>query len=194
MRTGQKQPEKEWVKTFLPDASLRLSEHAPTLRIVDGYRLPYANEIRSYKSDGSAESDSERYETDILVLEEETSQRSKPRVVIEAKCSSITTHDAITYSHKASTHKQVHPYLRYGILIGDREQNPLPGRLFRHGAHFDFMLSWAGTQPTEQEFATFVRVLIDEVNASRLLEEIIFNSRSPKRKRFVCLHKPLRLE
>ncbi len=42
---------------------------------------------------------------------------------------SITTHDVITYSHKAATHRQVHPYLRYGILWVE-ENNILPGRLF----------------------------------------------------------------
>jgi hypothetical protein len=26
---------------------------------------------------------------------------------------------AITYSQKASTHRAVHPYLRYGIMLGD---------------------------------------------------------------------------
>ncbi|GAB4286004.1 MAG: hypothetical protein Kow0081_4020 [Candidatus Dojkabacteria bacterium] len=61
---------------------------------------------------------------------------------IEAKINSVTTHDAITYSQKAQTHKNVHSYLRYGILIGNRKDYALPGRLFRHGQHFDFMLSW----------------------------------------------------
>ncbi|GAI54911.1 unnamed protein product, partial [marine sediment metagenome] len=57
---------------------------------------------------------------------------------IEGKINSVTTHGAITYSQKASTHKNVHPYLRYGILLGNRKHYPLPGRLFRHGAYFDF--------------------------------------------------------
>ena len=31
----------------------------------------------------------------------------KLRVIIESKINSVTTHDAITYSHKAQTHKNV---------------------------------------------------------------------------------------
>ncbi len=45
--------------------------------------------------------------------------RWKPRVVVEAKLGKVTTNDAITYSQKASTHRAVHPYLRYGIMLGD---------------------------------------------------------------------------
>ena len=82
------------------------------------------------------------YETDLLVSEKVTDQKWKPRLIIEVKIKAVTTHDAITYSQKASEHKIVHPYLRYGILVGSREHYPLPGLLFRHGVHFDFMLSW----------------------------------------------------
>jgi len=128
--------------------------------------------------------------TDILVVEVETSQW-KPRVVVEAKLARITTHDAITYSQKAATHKQVHPYLRYGILLGKREHYPLPGRLFRHGSHFDFMISWVAEEATPEEFSDFVNLLLDEVTASRALEEMIYSSRNPKRKRYTALHKRL---
>jgi hypothetical protein len=52
-------------------------------------------------------------------------------------------------------HRQVHPYLRYRILIGEREGYPLPRRLFWHGMQLDFMLSWAGIEATEQESSDF---------------------------------------
>jgi hypothetical protein len=99
----------------------------------------------------------------------------------------------ITYSQKAATHKNVHPYLRYGILLGNRKHYPLPGRLFRHGAYFDFMLSWPAFEPTGVELDDLVRLIQDEVKASRDLEEIIFHSRDPKRPNYTCLHRPLRL-
>jgi hypothetical protein len=69
----------------------------------------------------------------------------KPQIIIEGKLNSVTTHDTITYSQKAATHRNVHPFLRlrYVILIGNRKYFPLLGRLFRHRAHFDFML-WLG--------------------------------------------------
>ena len=94
------------------------------------------------------------YETDILVGEHITDQIWKPRIIIEAKIGRITTHDAITYSRKALTHKNVHPYLRYGILIGNRSHHPLPGRLFRHGENFDFMQSWISYKPISFGVAT----------------------------------------
>ena len=135
------------------------------------------------------------YETDLLVTEHLPGGKWIPRVIVEAKCrGSITTHDAITYSHKAFTHRQVHPYLRYGILIGEREQYPLHGRLFRHGTQFDFMLSWNGREPTKGEMADFVDVLRKEVNASRIMEEIILDSRKQDRNHYTVLHKELRVK
>lgn len=116
-------------------------------------------------------------------------------VIVEAKRrGSITTHDAITYSHKAFTHRQVSPYRRYGILTGERVQHPLPGRLFRHGTQFDFMLSWVGTKPTDQEMADFVETLLKEVKASRTMEEIIFDGRKKGRKRYTLLHEEFKLK
>lgn len=114
--------------------------------------------------------------------------------MIEAKLFRITTHDAITYSQKAATHKQIHPYLRYGIMVGNRKKYPLPGRLFRHGAHFDFMLSWIGNEPTENELTILVAVIEDEIEASQRLEEIIYQSRSKNREHYTFYHKPLKLK
>jgi hypothetical protein len=148
------------------------------------------NEIKEY-SDAEPVYHSMKYETDILIYESKNEHLHKPRVVIETKIYSITTHDAITYSQKASTHKSVHPYLRYGIFLGGREHYPLPGRLFRHGAHFDFMLSWGGYEPEQKEWKSFKEIIKSEVIASRVLEEMIFNSRSKERKQYTVLHKPL---
>ena len=132
-----------------------------------------------------------KYETDILVYELTTVTNWTPRVVIEAKISRISTHDSITYSNKAQTHKNVHPYLRYGILIGNMKNDPLPGRLFRHGQQFDFMLSWKSFDATNEEWNNLIDILRLEVKASQSLEEIIFNSRSSNRERYTVLHKPL---
>ena len=107
---------------------------------------------------------------------------------------SITTHDAITYSQKALSHKTVHPYLRYGIMLGNRQRYPLPGRLYRHGAHFDFMISFAGTRPTELEMDRFTEIMGAEIAASRQLEKIIYESRLRDRDRYTVLHKRLCLK
>ena len=115
-----------------------------------GRKIPYGYEIRSYDKAGP-NSNVNQYETDLVILD--GSKHSwKPRVIVEAKKRSVSTHAAITYSQKALSHKTVHPYLRYGIMLGDRQHYPLPGRLYRHGAHFDFMISFAGTQPKKGDY------------------------------------------
>jgi hypothetical protein len=184
--------ETEWVSSFVQKLSTELvkAEHK-NLKAGEGKKLSYANEIRWYNTNGEeTETIPLKYETDILIYEEDNNVW-KPRVVIEAKKDTVTTHDAITYSQKALTHKHVHPYLRYGILIGNRLNYPLPGRLFRHGINFDFMLSWVHLNPTDKEWEVFIQIILDEVEASKYLEEMIFNSRSSQRKQYTMLHKPL---
>ncbi len=159
-----------------------------------GKKLTYAFEILSYSENGSNQNLGTAYETDILVYEKLGSDVWKPRVVIEGKLGRVTTHDAITYSQKALTHKNVHPYLRYGILLGYRKHYPLPGRLYRHGAYFDFMLSCQSIKPSDQELENLINLLLEEIQASMNLEEIFYNSRNPNRKRFTQLHRPLILK
>lgn len=103
----------------------------------------------------------------------------------------ITTHDALTYSGKAATHKQVHPYLRYGILVGSYGA-VLPSRLIRHGAHFDFMAVWEDADPNSAEWELLVDVLTDEVRSSRLLQSLLAKGARDKRS-FRLLHRPLKL-
>lgn len=135
-----------------------------------------------------------KYETDLLVLQKIEKERWKPRIIIEGKINSVTTHDAITYSQKASNHKNVHPYLRYGILLGNRKDYPLPGRLFRHGAYFDFMLSWEGFEPKKHEWKNFLDIISSEIEYSEQLEEILFKSRFKNRKRYTILQRRLYLK
>jgi hypothetical protein len=186
--------EKEWVGLVIKVIQNSLSVHGENFIVSQAAKLTYASEIRSYAGNDPQNYSRIAYETDILISEYFSGKKWKPRIVIEAKLGSITTHDAITYSQKASTHKNVHPYLRYGILIGDRQHYPLPGRLFRHGAYFDFMLSWEVFEPSAVELSNLLEILTEEVQASRHLEEIIYNSRSRNRKRYTFLHRPLRLK
>lgn len=185
--------EQEWVKTIIGKIEKSLKPFNSNLRVTDGLRLPYANEILTYNDDKPEQQNFIGYETDILIFEQIDESRWKPRIIIEAKINSISTHDAITYSQKAQTHKNVHPYLRYGILIGNRKDSPLPGRLFRHGQHFDFMLSWKLFEGNKSEWDTLIEILKLEYEASLTLDEIIFNSRSRDRKKFTSLHRPLKL-
>ena len=134
--------EREWVNSIYKKLEQELRLFNDNLRVSESRKLPYSSEILDYIEDKPNKQNFIKYETDFLVYEVMEDNKWKPRIIIEAKIDSVTTHDAITYSQKAQTHKNVHPYLRYGILIGNRKHHPLPGRLFRHGQHFDFMQSW----------------------------------------------------
>ena len=61
---------------------------------------------------------------------------SLPLVVIEVKYERLSTHDVLTYSTKAQKHKEIYPYLRYGLVIGG--VNKIPKRFFTHNIGFDF--------------------------------------------------------
>jgi hypothetical protein len=155
-------------------------------------KLAYEHEIASYGPE--RETRIAEFETDLAIVEQLEGKRWKPRVVVEAKVGSVTTHDAITYSQKAEAHRSVHSYLRYGIMLGDREHYPLPGRLYRHGAQFDFMASFVSFEPTEPEMRAFVDVLKLEIEASRTLEKILYESRRADRDRYTILHRKLILK
>ena len=183
--------EREWVKTLISRIENSLREKVDTIRVTEGFRLPYSSEIKEYSGNDPLEFNQVGYETDILVYEQFSTRNWKPRIIIETKINRVTTHDAITYSQKAQTHKNVHPYLRYGILIGNRKNYPLPGRLFRHGQHFDFMQSWKKFEPDKSEWCNLIEILENEIAASKILEEILFNSRSRTREKYTILHRRL---
>lgn len=186
--------EKDWIKSIIENIERLLRQTDGNIRVVEGHRLSYANEVVTYnKANKPDKQKSTGYQTDVLVYEQLDETTWKPRIVIECKLGKVTTHDAITYSQKAAAHKYVHPYLRYGILIGNREHYPLPGRLFRHGHHFDFMLSWKAFQADKKEMDKLVEIIIDEIQASKTLDEILFNSRAKNRDKYTSLHRPLKL-
>jgi len=154
-------------------------------------RIPYSQEIESYSEDWQPNYlNPMRFETDMVVYEK-VDGVVKPRVIVEAKLNRITTHDAITYIYKAEKHKAITPYIRYGIMIGEREHYPLPGRLFRHGTNFDFMFSFKGDMPDGTEWEAFVALIQREVLYSKQPEEMLHESRSPGRKRYYMMEKQL---
>ena len=184
--------EKVWVKELQPrlEAALQgLSFDGVRCGVETAHRLPYAFEILEYKKRLPVKTRAAGYQTDLLVWDEHTDGLWVPRVVVECKLGDVTTHDAHTYSAKANTHKHVHPYLRYGILIGNYGE-VVPSRLIRHGAYFDFMTVWSGTAASRDEWQMLIDVLTDEVRASRKLHDLL-GRRSTERKPFRLLHRPL---
>lgn len=185
--------EREWVETIARKLPKSPGFKSGKLGAHTGLRLPYGCEIREYKGN-QEQADTIRYQTDLLIVEATGTDTWIPRVVIEAKFSRITTHDAITYSQKAAAHRSVHPYLRYGIMLGNWGEAPLPGRLFRHGQHFDFMFSFKGARARDSEWKRFLRLVKDEVRASRATEQLTYGSRLKDRDRYTLLHRKLVLE
>ena len=95
-----------------------------------------------------------------------------PRVVLEFK-TSITTHYVLTYSAKARKHKQVYPYVRYGVVASEAAH--VAGRVFNHNESLDFCAAVANLDA--DALRTFVAGLFElEVAASRRLEGIFFGA------------------
>ena len=182
--------ERQWVEQLRPRLETKLaglSEGASKIRVETGRHLPYVLEVLAYGPGERVQTTKTEYQTDLLISDA-TDEAWTPRVVVECKLGRVSTHDALTYSTKASTHKNPHPYLRYGILIGGLK-GPLPLRLIRHGAHFDFMIAFDSEQPTRREWSDFVEVLEQEVRASRDMQRLL----TPGKNVYRLLHRPLKL-
>ena len=186
--------EREWVKNFTKklDAELK-SMRSAEVRAADGKRLAYACEVQRYSADDIPDVHTSKYETDILIADHFSDGSWIPRVVIECKLEDITTHDALTYSAKAATHRAVHPYLRYGFLAGARRDFGIPPRLVRHGEDFDFMLTWRGLRASPAEWKAFVATVKREVKTSRSLQDILQENRSHTRPKYDQIQSTVRL-
>lgn len=181
--------EKEWVELMEQQLNEHLVKRSRDLIVRVGMKIPYGFEITTYEPEPHGKVI--KYETDLVVLESDENDHWKPRLIIECKIKTINTHESITYSQKASNHKSVHPYLRYGIILGHRGSLPLPGRLIRHGANFDFMMSFSDLVPSQNEITDFVRVIRHEIEASQTLENLYYQSRKQSRLRYTLFHRRL---
>ena len=166
--------ETEWVEELGPRIADSLSQ--PGIFVKVGFRLPYALSVAGYRVETVepvAPPLLRKYETDLLIGEHiNTSSDWLTRVVIESKLGDLTTHDALTYSAKAATHKNVHPYLRYGMVIG-RHPGAVPGRLIRHGHQFDFMLTLPSETVSTEDLERLSQLLQDEIQASREIGRLL---------------------
>ena len=115
------------------------------------------------------------FQTDLCIFEEKSSEVLLPRVVFEFK-TKITTHDILTYSAKARKHKQVYPYLRYGLVASDMAS--VPRRFFVHNESIDFCAAISSRQ--SESLPDFFESLIKaEVAASTRLEGVSFGKDRP---------------
>ena len=110
------------------------------------------------------------FQTDLCVFEQTSNEVKLPRVVLEFKAG-ISTHDVITYSVKARKHKQVYPYLRYGVVVSN--EAVVPHRFFIHNEALDFFAPLKNT--TDAQLGHFFsRLILLEVKTSRQMERIAF--------------------
>ena len=116
------------------------------------------------------------FQTDLCVFDAKSVDVVIPRVVLEFK-TKITTHDVLTYSAKARKHKQVYPYLRYGLVVSD--EVVVPRRFFVHNDLLDFFAALKNLRAEELE-DFFSRLLTKEVETSRKLENVAFGGLRPK--------------
>lgn len=134
------------------------------------YQVAVDNELRLTVDPKSPRRGTSAFQTDLCVFETKPSGIVIPRVVFEFK-TRISTHDVLTYSSKAGKHKQVYPYLRYGLVMSEERQ--IAGRVFNHNESLDFAAA-VGNLESEEFRAFFAVLLEDEIAASRRLESVFF--------------------
>jgi hypothetical protein len=105
------------------------------------------------------------FQTDLLIKKNDF-----PMVIIEVKYGRFTTHDVIIYSYKATKHKELYPYLRYGLLVGGIKS--ITRRFFAHNKGFDF--AYALEHPLDDDLTILVKIINDQiVNAENLFKMIL---------------------
>ncbi|MGD0199962.1 MAG: hypothetical protein ABSD27_04340 [Bryobacteraceae bacterium] len=147
---------------------------APPLSIRRGeallYQVTVDNELNLTVDPKRPVRGNSAFQTDLCVFEEKRKALFMPRVVMEFKAR-ITTHDVLTYSAKARKHKQVYPYLRYGLVVSDEAF--VPGRVFTHNEALDFCATIANYKGARLS-KILEELLENEVECSRRLEAIGF--------------------
>jgi hypothetical protein len=113
-----------------------------------------------------------KYETDLLISENIDGNKI-PRIIIEVKVKTFSTHDVITYSDKAMAHKVLYPHLRYGFLVLEAEENNVPSKFIQHNKAFDFVFL-ANKEEFIEEFMK--NIIKPEIKVAQALEKIYFSN------------------
>lgn len=104
------------------------------------------------------------FQTDLMIK-----QNILPLVVIETKIRSFSTHDVLTYSIKAQKHKEIYPYMRYGLLIGN--SNVVYNRFFTHNSGFDFALAIKDIET--ESISKLIQVINSQIESAKKLLDVI---------------------
>lgn len=145
------------------------------------YRITVDNRLEVRVSASHPRRGQSAFQTDLCVFEQVAPNEGAavvklPRVVLEFK-TGLSTHDLLTYSAKARKHKEIYPYLRYGLIVG--RETKVHGKFFIHNESLDFLLAISSLLTDKAALQHAVCGLLqEEIRASRILEEVIFNKRS----------------
>jgi hypothetical protein len=112
------------------------------------------------------------FETDVTIFAKKDGIEV-PFIIIEVK-ESITTHDIIIYSNKASRHKTVYPFLRYGLVAYDLDT--IPKRFFKHNKEIDFFLAVSEYIDSDAKLSKILFELVkNELKIFENLQKILHN-------------------
>lgn len=127
------------------------------------------------------------FQTDLALF-----QDGQPRVIIEVKRDSASTHDLLAYDQKAERHKRVYPSLRYGMLLV--ETSGLTKKYLWHSNDIDFFYFSDREMDDAEDIADReldeIAALVEEIlEASQGIEGVLNGETKP----MVC-HKPLQFD
>jgi len=114
------------------------------------------------------------FQTDLLITKQ---TNDLPLVVIETKYGGFSTHDILTYSTKAQKHKEVFPFIRYGLLVGGTEK--ITNKFFIHNVGFDFAFAYNEAQ-IDINVANLIRIIKDQIKNAELILDIFINKNQTK--------------
>jgi len=103
-----------------------------------------------------------------------------PLVVIEIKHGNFNTHDVLTYSEKALKHKEIYPYLRYGLVVGEKNKEiTIFNRFFRHNKGIDF--AYVLDIDNNESIKELVEITKQQIDSARLLLDVLNNENQVKK-------------
>ena len=152
-------------------------------------KVPYSVYIEDYKNE-EEKIKYRKYEVD-LVIKEKRGKNLVPKVIIESKYNTYSTHDVITYSIKAKAHKELYNGLKYGFMIGNCNEKSIKSRSLSHGENFDFMFVFSDELPTDKEWNLFVNVIKRNLDSSNKYENIISDRNKKDKNNYICIEKQL---
>ena len=176
--------ENEWTKSICELLKKELDTNKYLITCLE--KVPYRANVVGYNDKGQEIVEYMSYQTDLLI-KEKVNNYYIPRLIIESKYGSVTSHDAITYSNKAQAHKEIYNGLRYGIMIGKVDK--VPTRLIQHGNNFDFMFSFEDDKPNNEEWNLFVNIVKKNLEISKVYEEAMSDRRKRDKSKFNCIER-----